>query len=187
MEDGRLDLVRETYRGFYRLISDRHITTEKQASAAALILTADSLATENLFCDGRSLRLDDILPFLTSQQEVDQNERAYDYIMEIVAMNAFHFSADDSYVEKWGWMDQYMGTVCINRTIFGRLMADGGFDARGFLSWAVRRGIVRGSVKSGTNKVIPTKLIKRNGVTFRYVEVALRDADDAEFIEDIDE
>ena len=187
MEDDRLDLVRETYRGFYRLISDRHITTEKQASAAALILTADSLATENLFCDGRSLRLDDILPFLTSQQEVDQNERAYDYIMEIVAMNAFHFSADDSYVEKWGWMDQYMGTVCINRTIFGRLMADGGYDSKSFLSWAIRKGVVKGHVNPCSGKTSPTKMAKRNGVTFRYVELSMRNGSETEFTEELDD
>lgn len=172
--DSHLDLVREAYRGFYRVILDRHITTEKQASAAALLLTADSLATENLFRDGRAVTLDEILPYLTSAQEVDQNQRAYAYLMETVAMNAHHFKTDDLAIDKWGWRDEYLGTLYINRTQFGRILADGGYDAKAFLSWAVRQGIVKGTVKPGTDKIIPTKTIKRGGVAARYVEIAMQ-------------
>ena len=86
MSDDNLELVKVTYRGFYRTITDKKITTEKQASAAALILTADSLSTEAFFDDGQALTLEDVEPFLTSIREVDQNERAYEYILEMVAM-----------------------------------------------------------------------------------------------------
>lgn len=181
--DEHLELAREAYRGFYRLITERRITTEKQASAAALLLAADSLATENLFLDGRSIRLEEVLPILTSAQEVDQNKRAYEYILEMVAMNAFHFSNDDAYTEKWGWRDEYRDLILINRTIFGKLMAEGGFDAKSFLSWAMREGIVHGSQKPGTDKWIPTRLIKRNGIATRYVELALKQHDDEEFVD----
>lgn len=172
MIDGNLDLVKTTYKGFYRVITDKKVTTEKQASAAALILTADSLATEAFFDDGEALTLEEVEPFLTSTHEVDQNKRAYEYILEMVAMNDFHFSApSDSYVEQWGWKNALSDVVCINRTIFGKLMSDGGYDARGFLSWGMRKGIVHGSTNSKTGKPSPTKLIKRNGTVMRYVEL----------------
>lgn len=185
MKDGHLDVAREIYRNFYRQITDRKITTEKQASAAALLLTADALATDNFFHDGQALRLADIEPFLTSVQEVDVNERAYEYILETVAMNDFHFSAQkDAFVEQWGWKDIYKETVCINRTIFGRLMSDGGYDARSFLSWAMRKGYVEGSISHTTGKTIPTKVAKRNGAAIRYVELHNKQFDG--FIEDLD-
>ena len=174
MSDDNLELVKATYRGFYRTITDKKITTEKQASAAALILTADSLATESFFNDGQALTLEDIEPFLTSVQDVDQNERAYEYILEMIAMNDFHFSASsDAYVEQWGWKDIMTNVVCINRTIFGKIMADGGYDARGFLSWGMRNGIIHGSVNHKTGKAIPTKLAKRRGTVMRYVEMEI--------------
>lgn len=172
MEDDHLELAKITYKGFYRTITDKKITTEKQASAAALILTADSLATEAFFDDGEALSLEDVERFLTSVAEVDQNERAYEYLLEMVAMNDFHFSApSDSYVEQWGWRDLMRNTICINRTIFGRLMLDGGYDARGFLSWGVRQGIVHGGENHKTGKILPTKVAKRNGTPVRYVEM----------------
>lgn len=172
MSDDNLELVKAAYKGYYRTITDKKITTEKQASAAALILTADSLSTEAFFDDGQALTLEDVEPFLTSIREVDQNERAYEYILEMVAMNDFRFSAlNDDYVERWGWKEPATDVVCINRTIFGKLMADGGYDARSFLSWGLRNGIVHGSINHQTEKAIPTKLIKRNGVVMRYVEL----------------
>lgn len=172
MSDDNLELVKTTYKGFYRTITDKKITTEKQASAAALVLTADSLATEAFFDDGESLTLEEVEPFLTSTHEVDQNERAYEYILEMVAMNDFRFSVlNDDYVERWGWKEPGNNVVCINRTIFGKLMSDGGYDARGFLSWGMRKGIVHGSTNSKTGKPSPTKLIKRNGIVMRYVEL----------------
>lgn len=172
MQDDHLSLVKSTYSGFYRTITDKHITTEKQASAAALILTADSFATEAFFQDGQAISIDEIESFLTSAREVDQNERAYEYILETIAMNDFHFSAPtDSYVEQWGWKDVLTNTVCINRTIFGKLMSDGGFDARGFLSWALRMGIVHGSINHQTGRQIPTKVAKKQGTPIRYVEL----------------
>ena len=186
MIDGNLDLVKTTYKGFYRVITDKKVTTEKQASAAALILTADSLATEAFFDDGEALTLEEVEPFLTSTHEVDQNERAYEYILEMVAMNDFHFSApSDSYVEQWGWKNALSDVVCINRTIFGKLMSDGGYDARGFLSWGMRKGIVHGSTNSKTGKPSPTKLIKRNGTVMRYVELVC-DRGQSDFLCDSD-
>lgn len=172
MQDDHLSLVKSTYSGFYRTITDKHITTEKQASAAALILTADSFATEAFFQDGQAISIDEIEAFLTSAREVDQNERAYEYILETIAMNDFHFNAPtDSHIEQWGWKDVLTNTVCINRTIFGKLMSDGGFDARGFLSWALRMGIVHGSINHQTGRQIPTKVAKKQGTPIRYVEL----------------
>ena len=71
------------------------------------------------------------------------------------------------------WL-QPLGTLYINRTQFGRILSEGGYDAKAFLSWAVRQGIVKGTVKPGTDKIIPTKTIKRGGVAARYVEIAMQ-------------
>lgn len=185
MDGMHLDLVQSAYKRFYRLIMDKHITTEKQASAAALLLAADSFATECMFHDSRAITVDDIMPFLTSAQDVDANERAYEYILEIIAMNSFHFDVTDGFVESWGWNDLHNETICINRTIFGQLMANGGYDARAFLSWAVRKGVVVGGI-SKEGKPTPTKIAKRKGTVIRYVELKNKEYGN-DYIEMVDE
>ena len=101
-------------------------------------------------------------------------------------MNEFHFEETDGFVERWGWKNLHSETICINRTIFGQLMVNGGYDARSFLSWAVRKGIVLGSTVKATGKTIPTKIAKRKGAVMRYVEIRNREYD-TEFIEDMDD
>lgn len=51
-------------------------TTEKQALAASIILTADQLIDEWIFKDGQKLKLTDIEPFLSTKKDVSANERA---------------------------------------------------------------------------------------------------------------
>jgi hypothetical protein len=55
--------------------------------AAALILTADQLATDWIFSDDMHLTIEEIKPFLLSKGQVSANERAYDFICDWVRQN----------------------------------------------------------------------------------------------------
>ena len=62
-EDGEMDRVRDLYEKNYAACIQSD-TTEKQAMAAALIITADQLATEWIFHDDRALVAPELGEFL---------------------------------------------------------------------------------------------------------------------------
>ena len=177
-EEGAADRVRELYSQHYRRITQSD-TTEKQAMAGAVLLTADQLATEWIFCDGKALKYEDISDFLQTKAEVDINERAYDYICETVAANAQRFLPAAETGEIWG---KFSGDqVYIIRSIFERICEEGGYSSRATLSWLMRRGFIE-TTQSAAGKPIPTKLCKLNGGTVRCVALQLKA--DTEWLDD---
>lgn len=154
-EDGNLDEAREVYRECYKKVVNAE-TTEKQAMAGALLLTADYLVTEWLFKDGRGLTLDEVSPYLQTKEEVDVNRRAYDYLCEVVSLNATRFREKDNPGEIWGLMDADNGRVYINRSIFSRICAEGGYSDRAALSWLMRQKLIETSFDRRCNKPQPT-------------------------------
>lgn len=116
-------------------------TTDKQAGAAALLLTADQLASELLWKEQEmDLNVEDLSPFLSSAEEVDVTERAYQYLTDIISENSLNFHADARIT--WGCFD---GDYCyINRTVMDRLLTDAGYDIGSVLNkWAYKGYIVR--------------------------------------------
>jgi hypothetical protein len=80
---------------------------------------------------------------MSTAKEVDSNERAYEYIIELCAGNPNKFKANDfgSYQgEVWG---KYEGDyVYIIKNIFNREIASAGYNAATFLSWAKRKNLL---------------------------------------------
>ncbi|MBO7303184.1 MAG: DUF927 domain-containing protein, partial [Clostridia bacterium] len=60
MRDGEIERARTLFNNFNRRLLNAYDTTEKQAMAGALVLTADTLATEWIFKDGRALSTDNV-------------------------------------------------------------------------------------------------------------------------------
>lgn len=88
--DERLDQVRDIYQMFVSELNEND-TTEKQALAAAAILTADMCATAWIFQDDNALTVDEIKQFLASREAVSAGNRAYSWICNWVAENENHF------------------------------------------------------------------------------------------------
>ena len=103
--DDSKERAREIYKKYYRSIGP--ISTEKQAMAAATILTADELATEWIFCDGNALTVTEISKYLQTKENVDMNLRAYNYLIETIAGNKSKFEdGDKGSAEQWGIMEE---------------------------------------------------------------------------------
>lgn len=109
-------------------------TTEKQAMAAALLLTADELATRWIFTDDKALTLADIAEFLRTRASVDVNGRCYDFLCEYVVQNRHRFCGESDQNEVWGAIDR--GHAYIVRSVFNRICQEQGFNPQAFLSWA---------------------------------------------------
>lgn len=120
------DAVEMLYNDIFSEIMSTTDTTDKQAGAMALMLTADAMASELFFNGEKELSVKDVARFLSSEKEVDISERAYTYLCDTVAENAANFGSDS--LKSWGVLDVNENAVYINRTVLERVLTDAGYD-----------------------------------------------------------
>jgi hypothetical protein len=163
--------VSAIYNNYYELIkqtaADEGVEKEeKQIVPMALILTADELSEKFLFTDGVRIDIKQAISYLRNKGDVSEESRAYEYLMDTIAANQFRFEDNpDANTEQWG-MFQEDNKVAIIGTVFERIMKQGGFQGKAFLSWAKRKGII-----DCDNSGNPKKVIKFFGKTARAVVI----------------
>lgn len=140
--DGAFDRVNALQKEYYRelLKSD---STDKQAASASAILAADHIATELIFKDGNNLTVVDLEKIMAKKKEVNVNNRALEFIYELVERNPNRFKANDfgEYQgEVWGKTEETC--IYIIKSVFDREMGNGGFNSTAFLAWAKRNDII---------------------------------------------
>lgn len=118
-----LDVV-PMYNDLFTRIMEFADTTDKQAGAMAILLLADSIASELFWPGDAKLTVADISKYLCSASEVDISERAYQFVCGAIAENASSFSIDAK--QCWGTIE--CDGVYINKNVLCRIMADSGFD-----------------------------------------------------------
>lgn len=161
----RLEQARHLYDMYFRQLLSGE-TTEKQAMAAALILTADALADVEIFMTGKTMTAEEIGAFLKSRASVSAGERGYSYMCDWVAVHAAKFSGESN-TENYGVLDGRY--VYINRSVFRSACKDAGFDERALLSWLKSNGLILTRAKNNTRG-------KRiNGVNVECVVMRLPD------------
>ena len=140
--DGAVERVNALQKEYYRelLKSD---STDKQAASASAILAADHIATELIFKDGNNLTVADLEKIMTKKKEVNVNNRALEFIYELVERNPNKFKQNeygDYQGEVWGKIDDDF--IFIIKSVFDREMGNAGFNSTAFLSWAKRNDII---------------------------------------------
>ena len=140
--DGAVERVNALQKEYYRelLKSD---STDKQAASASAILAADHIATELIFKDGNNLTVADLEKIMTKKKEVSVNNRALEFIYELVERNPNRFRPNDfgEYQgEVWGKIDDE--NIFIIKSVFDREMLNSGFNSTAFLAWAKRNDII---------------------------------------------
>lgn len=169
---------KKLYDDFYRELTDEYGITQKQALSAALILTADRLATEWLFADTPGLTPAEIADFLKTKTEVSLNPRAYEYVCEFVAANQNKFMGSSEFGEVWGIMDG--DSVYILKNKFNQICDEGGYSAQSLLSWLSDRRLIRRTDKKNYSvlKRIGSSVVRCIHVTInRNPEECLDDID----------
>ena len=140
--DGAFDRVNALQKEYYRelLKSD---STDKQAASASAILAADHIATELIFKDGNNLTVADLEKIMAKKKEVNVNNRALEFIYELVERNPNRFKANE-FGEYQGevWGKQETDCIYIIKSVFDREMGNGGFNSTAFLAWAKRNDII---------------------------------------------
>lgn len=140
LKDLGWEKVREIQRGFLLLLADDD-KMQKQSLSLSIILTADKLATDYLFKDRQYIRLDEAREVLVDRNELSDNERCYQFMLDKIAMNPARFDDKVESVEKWGSIEN--GYAIIHTAAFTALCKEGGFSRTSFLSWANRKSIIQ--------------------------------------------
>ena len=171
VKDIGVEQIREIQRGFLRQLADDE-KMQKQSLSLSIILTADKLATDYLFKDGQYISLEEAREVLVDRDELSDNERCYQYVLDKVAMNPARFDGKVENVEKWGTIEN--GYAIIYATAFTALCKEGGFSRTSFLSWANRKGIIQ---VEGSGKRMD-KVKSFNGNKIRCIFLKLNDNTD---------
>lgn len=133
--------AQQSYERYFKELSSG-TTTEKQAMAASMILTADELADNFIFKTGKHLTVSQISEFLKSKASVSVGERGYAYMCDWVAMNTNRFKSEESNSgDCYGVIDNDF--AYINNTVFRKAAGDAGFDSRALLSWMKTNGFIQ--------------------------------------------
>ena len=112
------------YDGYFHALIHSCDVTDKQAMAAAMLLTGDELARQCLFPDERPLTVEDIEPWIKSDAEVDTAIRAQQYIEDWIAVNQNNFSPDSRQI--FGRFEE--GHVFIINHILKSALQEAGFS-----------------------------------------------------------
>ena len=155
-----MEEIREIYDKLSEELSQH--TTSKQAGAAALILTADILMDMLLFEDGKALTVRNLLPHLASTKEVDQNERAFEWLSNWIVQNRAKLTgASDGNVEVWGKVSDDRDYIL--SSVFRNACESAGQPSVPFLNWLRRNGLI------DHDEGAFTKLVRIDGIPSRCV------------------
>ena len=170
----RLASIRDIYQSNYKELCSGD-STEKQAMAAAAILTADTVATQLFFKDGMALTVKDIRDFLASKEAVSAGNRAYNWLCDWVAANVNHFNSDQSAAqgETYGVLEGDMAYII--RGVFDRVIQEAGFSASATLSYLRNNRLIE--VRPGKGKGY-TKTKRIGGTTPQCIWLRLSGSDD---------
>ena len=128
--------IRERFAEYYRELC-RSDTTEKQAMAAALVLTADEFFCKIILKTSDNLSTEDISKHLATQQEVSVGKRGYDFFCDWVGANQKRFATSQSAPENgeiYGIFGDD-GYVYIIRSVFFRTAEQEGYNPKALLSY----------------------------------------------------
>lgn len=154
-ESGNVQYAKDLYEKFFKDCT-MNDTTDKQAMAAAVVLTADQLATEWLFKDGRQLTVDEISAFLKQSQTVSLADRGYNTLCDWVSEHGSRLQGAKENGECYGIIEG--DTAYIIRSVFNRVCQENKINPKGLLSHLRTKGLI----ETGSKGYTKTKYIGSN-------------------------
>lgn len=170
-QSGAIAKLKEVYNDYFKELCQGD-TTEKQAMAAAMILTADMAADAAVFRTGKITTVEEISEYLKTKKSVSTGERGYQYICSWVAANRNRFDLVDNTQEIYGVLSEEDNIAYIIRSKFAKAVQEQGFDERALLSWLKTKGLILVRGRRNTRG----KRIK--GVNVECIALRLPQADD---------
>lgn len=148
---------------------------DKQKLPLSILLAADELTSEYIFRDGVRLDFEWCVSQLKSKEDVSENQRAYDSIMDDVMIHTSNFCPDargEYRGEIWGgFKDRY---VYINPTVFNSMADRYGFSLKAFVLWAEENGLLL----HDKGKHQKTARIPKDANSMKYYALKVRGEED---------
>ena len=147
MESGQKERAAALYDEFFKACTESD-TTDKQAMAASVVLTADALATEWIFQDSRALTVQELGEFLKTRESVSLADRGYEILCDWVAVNASKMRGQTESGDCYGLVEG--NTAYIIRSVFNRVCAENAINPKALLSHLRTRGLIETGDKGYT-------------------------------------
>ncbi|MGI6349650.1 MAG: DUF927 domain-containing protein [Eubacteriales bacterium] len=148
---------------------------EKQASAMALILTADMIATQYIFQDENCLQVEDLAGYMKSKDDVNASLRAYHFLLQWIAQNKYKFVSEfdpnATITDVYGVIAQDEQAYII-RSKFDDVLSEAGFNSVATLSWLRDNNLIE------TRDRGYTKTKRINGIAVECVILSLGDSEE---------
>ena len=118
-------------------------TSEKQAMAITLILLADLIAGMTFYKDEDELTIDNVMPYLKRESDIDVAERAYREIVGVIMEHEMNFKSDTN-MARWGRMGT--SVVYVNKSVLVRELHNIGFNFNAVKKkWAAKGYLLKNS------------------------------------------
>lgn len=147
------EIIREEYRIIRERLKKKIAETgknilEKQLNSFCMLLLADKIATEHIFCDGNYLSEDKFISDLKNVDDVDNMLIAYKSISDtLLSVKNKHFK--DYSNEVWGRMNKETGgmrtQVHILPTYFNSLCRQNNVDPKDMKNYLFNKGVLEGT------------------------------------------
>lgn len=138
-KEEHLEEIRYVYQEVFRDLAQSD-TTEKQAMAAAVIVTADIFMSTWIFHDENYLRINQITEFLQSKAAVSAGERGYRYMCDWVSQNASRLKEGNDTGDTFGVIDGDYAYII--RSVFQKAVDEAGFSSAALLSYLKQSGLI---------------------------------------------
>lgn len=158
--------LRAEYNTLVLKLAEAAGTEPKQAAAMSAIILADNIARELFWNDEKKLSFKEVIPYMATSAEIDISERAYSFIVDIIAKNNARFTSEDNHGEIWGGHKD--GAVFFNATVLKEQLQKEGFEFSSVAQAWAKKGYIR-KAKDGRN----THSASVNGIKARYVAIVL--------------
>lgn len=147
---------------------------QKQSISMSVLLLADKIATDHIFCDGEYISMDEARNALVDKNEVSEHERCYHYLLDKINMNRQRLDGTAA-TEQWGIIDD--GYAILYPQAVKELCRQGEYSYKAFLTWADRQGIIQTDGKNHT------KLKKIGGKPVRCIFMSMNEYQDKDGFE----
>lgn len=177
-----IELVRSEFQTVYKKLCQND-TTEKQAMAAALILTADKFFCQWILSSTDYLSIEDMTKYLATKSEVSVGERGYSFFCDWVASNNRKFITPELSPESgeiYGIIEDEKYYYII-RNVFNSVAESKGFNPQSLLSYFREKNLIltRGNHLTRGKRI--------NGIRSECVALMQPTQNDDDEIVDIDE
>ena len=174
-----LEQLKNRYDDLFAKLKDNTDSTDKQLMAMTFLLLSDELSEQCIFKGEKPLSIENIKPFLTSQKEIDNSERAYNWAVNWVSqnMNRFKDSINNN-GEVWGKIKD--DVAIINKNVLTEYLQRAGFDYGAVMPELAKRNKL---IKTPQGKWLHSMSVY--GCKASYVQMILNDNEYLEVKDDV--